>query len=81
MFQVGPNENVQGIRSGANINIPMAGNRSRVIDFFHQRNNNINGFNSSNEQTQQFFQMQYQQINDESHYQHSNRGGNVTAIS
>ena len=38
-----------------------AANRARMIDFFHQRNNNFNGFNSQDEQVRQnSFQKQYQ---------------------
>ena len=40
----------QGGRSGGgNLNLDGSG-RPRIIDFFHQRNNNINGFNSTGDQ-------------------------------
>jgi len=47
-----------------NLNAHNSGTRSRVTDFFHQRNNNnINGFNSTNESGKEYFQMQYQAQN------------------
>ena len=62
---------IQGIHHGRNNNIvskgasgqnTSGGHRVRMIDFFHQRNNNANGFNSTDEYQQNAmhaFQNQY----------------------
>ena len=69
----GAGDGSRGLAHGRNNNVvskaapgqsQSAGHRVRMIDFFHQRNNNANGFNSTDEYQQnamQAFQNQYHQ--------------------
>jgi hypothetical protein len=58
MYQVVQTDMPGAAPTGGRNGPPGSNNRPRVIDFFHQRNNNINGFNSTGDQAQ-YFQSQY----------------------
>jgi len=61
MYQGNPGEMPSStVNAGRNNRQQANSNRPRVIDFFHQRNNNINGFNLTGDQSQNIPNIQNQ---------------------